>query len=31
MVTLQIIYLATKLYPHMTEEDDQKLHEIVYR
>ncbi|XP_018026867.1 protein fem-1 homolog C [Hyalella azteca] len=31
MVTLQIIYLATKLYPNMTKEHHQKLHEVVYR
>ena len=31
MVTLQIIYLATKLYPNMTKHHHQRLHEVVYR
>uniref|UniRef100_A0A2P2HZ68 Protein fem-1 homolog C-like n=2 Tax=Hirondellea gigas TaxID=1518452 RepID=A0A2P2HZ68_9CRUS len=31
MVTLQIIYLATKLYPNMTKIHHQRLHEVVYR
>lgn len=31
MVTLQIIYLATKLYPNMTKVHHQRLHEVVYR
>jgi len=31
MVTLQIIYLATKLYDHISKEQYQRIHEIVYR
>ena len=31
MVALQIIYLATKLYPNMTKVHHQRLHEVVYR
>jgi len=31
MVTLQIIYLATKLYNYISKEQHQRIHEIVYR